>query len=328
MGFGFRKSIKIAKGVKLNLSKSGMGISYGVKGLRVSHNSKGTYLNAGVGGAYYRKKLDGSNSKNLPSSYESYEETESDNYMSYPHILKDIEGKYDYCIDKKVDWILDDIVKFYTKELPARNCLGFIALIAGFLFPPIWIICIILAYLTNKKKKGLLIKIPNDSYLKEAAECFDKISDETIMHHCETYSQINFGKALIKDLINDYVPSIRDYKYKLYFIDNGLLFVNNVTSFKNLFVVPYEELKINITETTAKMVDPPQNSIILESTYLYTKKDGTPNKRYKYNPKIDTIKAWVITILSGDDISIPLALFEEKKANELFDVMNRILTKR
>jgi hypothetical protein len=41
MGFGFRKSIKIAPGVRLNFSKSGIGMSAGVKGLRYSVNSRG-----------------------------------------------------------------------------------------------------------------------------------------------------------------------------------------------------------------------------------------------------------------------------------------------
>ncbi len=41
MGLRFRKSIKIAPGVKLNISKNSVGISAGVKGARISVNSKG-----------------------------------------------------------------------------------------------------------------------------------------------------------------------------------------------------------------------------------------------------------------------------------------------
>lgn len=41
MGFRFRKSIKIAPGVKLNFGKKSIGISAGTKGARVSVNSKG-----------------------------------------------------------------------------------------------------------------------------------------------------------------------------------------------------------------------------------------------------------------------------------------------
>ena len=41
MGFKFRKSIKIAPGVKLNINKKSIGISAGTRGARVSVNSKG-----------------------------------------------------------------------------------------------------------------------------------------------------------------------------------------------------------------------------------------------------------------------------------------------
>ncbi|HOB29851.1 MAG TPA: DUF4236 domain-containing protein [Bacillota bacterium] len=42
MGFSFRKSKKIGKNTRINLSKSGVSLSTGVKGARVSVNKKGT----------------------------------------------------------------------------------------------------------------------------------------------------------------------------------------------------------------------------------------------------------------------------------------------
>ncbi|KMY53333.1 hypothetical protein AC623_04445 [Bacillus sp. FJAT-27231] len=41
MGLGFRKSFKIAPGVRINVSKRGIGVSAGVRGLRYSINSSG-----------------------------------------------------------------------------------------------------------------------------------------------------------------------------------------------------------------------------------------------------------------------------------------------
>jgi hypothetical protein len=43
--------------LRVNLSKSGLGISTGVKGLRLSTGTRGTYLNAGTRGFSYRSKL-------------------------------------------------------------------------------------------------------------------------------------------------------------------------------------------------------------------------------------------------------------------------------
>ena len=56
MGFGFRKSFKIAPGVRLNVSSKSVGISAGVKGLRYSVNSRtGSRVTASIPntGIYY-----------------------------------------------------------------------------------------------------------------------------------------------------------------------------------------------------------------------------------------------------------------------------------
>src|ERR1035437_5954886 len=47
----FQRSIKIFPGLRLNLSKSGLGVSAGVRGLRLGIDSKGrSYVNAGIPG--------------------------------------------------------------------------------------------------------------------------------------------------------------------------------------------------------------------------------------------------------------------------------------
>ena len=56
MGWYLKKSFAFGP-LRLNLSKSGIGASVGVKGLRVSTGPKGKQLNAGRGGLYYRASL-------------------------------------------------------------------------------------------------------------------------------------------------------------------------------------------------------------------------------------------------------------------------------
>lgn len=59
MGFLFKKSIKVGP-VRVNVSKSGVGVSAGVKGARIGINSKGkVYGSAGVKGLTYRTQLSG-----------------------------------------------------------------------------------------------------------------------------------------------------------------------------------------------------------------------------------------------------------------------------
>jgi len=67
MGFGFRKS-KNFGGLRINVSKSGLGFSTGVKGLRVGVSGNGkTYIAGGIGGITYRKYGSSSTlSKSIP----------------------------------------------------------------------------------------------------------------------------------------------------------------------------------------------------------------------------------------------------------------------
>ena len=67
MGFRFRKSIKIAPGVRLNIGKKSVGISAGVKGARVSVNSSGRVTKSvsipGTGVSYVKtSKIGGTDS--------------------------------------------------------------------------------------------------------------------------------------------------------------------------------------------------------------------------------------------------------------------------
>lgn len=57
MGWYLRKSLGFGP-LRINLSKSGLGGSVGVKGFRVGTGPRGRYLHAGRGGLYYRTSLD------------------------------------------------------------------------------------------------------------------------------------------------------------------------------------------------------------------------------------------------------------------------------
>ena len=71
MGFTFRKSIKIGKNTRINLSsKGGIGVSTGVKGARISTNKQGTRIYGGFGPIRYQKKI--SNNSTAVESNKSY----------------------------------------------------------------------------------------------------------------------------------------------------------------------------------------------------------------------------------------------------------------
>ena len=56
MGVYIRKGFNFGP-LRINFSKSGVGLSLGVKGLRVGTGPKGNYVHAGRKGVYYKQKL-------------------------------------------------------------------------------------------------------------------------------------------------------------------------------------------------------------------------------------------------------------------------------
>jgi hypothetical protein len=61
MGLRFRKSVRIAPGVRINLSKSGGSVSVGGRGASVNVGKRGAYTNFGLPGtgASYRQEISG-----------------------------------------------------------------------------------------------------------------------------------------------------------------------------------------------------------------------------------------------------------------------------
>lgn len=79
MGFSFRKSYTFGP-LRVNLSKSGVGFSFGVKGLRVGSNANGRkYVSAsvpGTGARYYKS------TKSLSGLWESWFGGEEDEALA------------------------------------------------------------------------------------------------------------------------------------------------------------------------------------------------------------------------------------------------------
>src|SRR6185295_4305620 len=56
MGFYIRKSVSVGP-FRFNLSKSGVGVSTGIKGFRIGSGPRGNYVHMGRGGVYFRHTI-------------------------------------------------------------------------------------------------------------------------------------------------------------------------------------------------------------------------------------------------------------------------------
>lgn len=100
MGFYLRKSVSVGP-VRFNLSKSGIGVSAGIKGLRIGTGPRGNYVQMGRGGIYFRQTIPSSDSRRTPSLVPQ-EQSSID--------FKEIEsGSVSQMVDSSSAAILDEI---------------------------------------------------------------------------------------------------------------------------------------------------------------------------------------------------------------------------
>lgn len=143
MGLRFSKSIKLGKGVNLNLSKSGIGMSVGTKGMRVGTGPRGSRISANIPGTGigYEKRF-GSSKKNIQNNNSEYfyETTKEDSefFKRLKFILKRITAVVIGILSVLLTFrsfvlVIDDFSFFYIFTL---FLFGFIFLACiGYLFP-------------------------------------------------------------------------------------------------------------------------------------------------------------------------------------------------
>ncbi len=122
MGLQFRKRIKICKGVNLNISKTGVGVSVGTKGARYSMHSSGRRT-ATVGlpgtGLYYTKNLGtkkkgkekkGGSAKSAPAKAAAAQNEEAlteareafEQYENYISVIRSVHKECDHAVNWQV----------------------------------------------------------------------------------------------------------------------------------------------------------------------------------------------------------------------------------
>ena len=120
MGLYFRKSVNLGGGLRLNFSKSGIGLSGGVKGARISTGPRGTYMNLSIPGTGigYRTRLGGSTS--------SYRNTSSSSRYPYQKTIVNEYTGETRTVRASTQWELNEQVRnteirMQNNELRARR---------------------------------------------------------------------------------------------------------------------------------------------------------------------------------------------------------------
>src|SRR6201986_929074 len=100
MGFYIRKSVNVGP-FRFNLSKSGIGLSTGIKGFRIGTGPRGNYVQMGRGGIYFRQTLPSSHSNGVPTEVPEQQTSSID--------FKEIEsGSVSQMVDSSSNALLEE----------------------------------------------------------------------------------------------------------------------------------------------------------------------------------------------------------------------------
>lgn len=320
MGFYFRKSKSFGL-FRLNFSKSGVGVSTGVKGARLSVGPTGTYINLGRNGIYYRKKLDSSSKrnndkKNVATANNSEKEYELANKIHVSDTStntsgNEIIGKIKRARITMILWIILSailIVAIHGWGLLFMVVSG-IAFIKFFVVKVQydldadarleWEKCLeTLSTLKTSKKIWIVEKSKQNRNLKYNAGASRDISRliTKIRKIRPNVAQL-FLKADVSTI------RISAKGLTIIFLPSEILIQNKLM----LVSFPYNNLKIYASTTNfIERSSIPKDAEIIRYTWQYVNKDGSPDKRFANNPKIPVCRYGFLQLCADDKLSIEM----------------------
>ena len=314
MGFYLRKAIKVGP-LRFNLSKSGVGVSAGVRGARIGTGPRGNYVHVGRHGAYYRATLPGGRSPShsyaasqpLPepeSRLDTLEEIESGDVSamrdsSSADLLEEFKRKQR--LWRIAPAVLGSggvaIAVALATGTPTGVWVGLgVLTAAGGLF----------AHLQDLMRKTvvLLYELEPEAEVRFQAlhDGFSALAGCSSIWHVEAAGEIRDWKrsagateAISRKSIrasnklppfvraNISVPALPVGRQTLFFFPDRLLVVDSGA----VGAVPYNQLSVernpvHFVETGSL----PGDAKVIDKTWRYVNKKGGPDRRFKDNPEI------------------------------------------
>jgi hypothetical protein len=313
MGFYIRKSLSVGP-FRFNLSKSGIGLSTGIKGFRIGTGPRGNYVQMGRGGIYFRQTLPSSDSRRI-SSDAPEEQTSSIEF-------KEIEsGSVSQMVDSSSAALLEEISSKSKKPQIWPWVLGFsiaLLLLLALASIPVWIYFLIVptcigglfwAARSDKLRKTVVLFYQLEPHIEEAYQnlhnVFDSLRSCSRMWHIEsrgdittTYDwKVNAGaSAVVKRKTvspqtsppayfqsNISIPALSAGRQTLYFLPDRIL----VWDTNGVGAVSYEKLNVDFNDTRFIESDgAPSDSRVVGNTWRYVNKSGGPDRRFNNNSQI------------------------------------------
>jgi len=349
MSFYLRKSIKVGA-FKFNFSKSGIGISTGIKGFRIGTGPRGNYIHAGAHGFYYKKAIRNFN-KTQHTNIHSIEQESGKKQVieNIEYEFKDIEsGNVDFMVDNSFEDILLEL-NTKTKKISFVP-FGIIISIGLMFLHPLCIVSVLLtlplSVFLNKKRKTTYIiydiETEIETKLQKFYDSFDNIINSKKKWHISSSANVNsdYGRKInggatnlikrtnidVKYDIPKYIvsnikiPTVPVGKQILYFFPERILIKDG----KKFGTINYQELEIDYGNTQFIETEGiPIDSEIVGKTWKYVNKRGGPDKRFKDNVELPILKYSEISFKSTSGLNERIQISRPDLGSELYDAIKK-----
>nr|WP_314465906.1 DUF4236 domain-containing protein [uncultured Clostridium sp.] len=339
MGLRVRRSINLGGGFRINLSKSGVGYSWGVPGYRVTQTARGktrkTYSIPGTGISYVEE---GGNKKKVNSA-----QSKQNHHDSYQ--ISDMEEIVSADIENFQPAEYADLLKKLQATLLWNKISTWLCLCLIIFTNPLFIILGLIGialkiYIHTQGK----IELNYEFDVESKSKYEQKIASWKSLNSCNKLWQINqSGKVNntkttggASNMVNRslFIIGTKSPWYikcnveiivlafkteSLIVLPDKLLLIKG----KKVGAINYENIKYNIyANGFLEDEQPPKDSEFVRYVWKYTNKDGSPDKRYNGNKQIPVYKYGRIDLSSPEGLNAKIMCSNEKIAEQF---KNRIL---
>lgn len=331
MGFRYRKSINLGGGFRVNLSKNGIGYSWGVKGYHITKTADGrtrrTVSIPGTGLSYVDEHKNGMVS--------TAEQQSADPLADYSNIQIIASAEADKLSSEEYEQLFRNI-KLYKTGITIL----IISAILTVSIPPLCAVCL-LALAVLSLKGRCRIEYEFDDYQQErwdrlsgawrAVAASDILHEITLtaksknkrktagIENAIQTAKMTAGGKLPVYLKTNITPIIFAFKDKhMAILPDRLLILGK----KNMAAIDYHEVKFDLSAVgfveTEKI---PKDSDIIKYVWAYANNDGSPDKRYSNNKQYPVMKYGKIVITSKSGPNVQFMCSNEVAADQLNNLL-------
>lgn len=352
MGFRFRRSINLGGGFKINLSKSGIGYSWGTKGFRIGRTARGTtrrtYSIPGTGISYVDES--GGRDRNRSRS-----QRRSPNRITQPSQQRIPQPSYGQGPERAIESA--DITQFKEAEegtisdaLERTIRINFIGtiLLWGLLLIPVNPVLILIPIV------GAILKIAAHTAGRVTLEySFDPEKEDEHTRRIDAWQLLAEGKkewqVLTEQFNNNrkvnagagrslkriackiekghpyYIKTNVDTiqialhnNERLIILPDKVFFVRK----RKVGMIDYSDFRISVSSVRFVETDPiPKDAQVVGYTWQYVNRNGTPDQRFKNNKQIPICLYGQVFLRSSSGLNVELQISNVQNARDFAELI-------